>query len=145
MFSPWIFIGTIALSLAHPSVQARSSDNVVAYTVNQLVRQFTLRTTVAQVNHSLQGFVTETGGKLRGVPMQAGASNFPADMGTVPNGFIQRDGAGRPLGYCAWDNNAISDGGGFLAGSAISNPMVYAVISTGVNGVMETSCANIAS
>ncbi|HEY1057510.1 MAG TPA: tail fiber domain-containing protein [Limnobacter sp.] len=143
--TPLLVLMVACMGLYSTMAWARSSETSAAFTATQLVRQFTLKNTVSQVNQGLQGFVSDNNGTLRGLPMAAPASNFPADMGTVPVGYgvPTRDGAGRPLGYCAWDNGTSSAGGGFNAGLGASVPLVYAVVSAGMNGAIETSCAQI--
>jgi len=133
--------GAAAIS---PAV-GRSGDSAAAFTATQLIRQFTLKNTVAQVSQGMQGYVAEFNGVLRASEMGGVVSGYPVDMGSVPSSvnLPQRDGAGRPLGYCAWDNSASTSNSSFLAGQGVANPLVYAVVSPGLNGGMETSCAYI--
>lgn len=134
-------LGAAAIS---PAV-GRSGDSATAFTATQLIRQFTLKNTVTQVSQGMQGYVAEFNGALRASEMGAVVSGYPVDMGSVPSSvnLPQRDGAGRPLGYCAWDNSASTSNSSFLAGQGVANPLVYAVVSPGLNGSMETSCAYI--
>lgn len=134
-------LGAAAIS---PAV-GRSGDSAAAFTATQLIRQFTLKNTVAQVSQGMQGYVAEFNGVLRASEMGGVVSGYPVDMGSVPSSvnLPQRDGAGRPLGYCAWDNSASTSNSSFLAGQGVANPLVYAVVSPGLNGGMETSCAYI--
>ncbi|MEQ9107957.1 MAG: tail fiber domain-containing protein [Limnobacter sp.] len=138
----------VGLSLALSMVQtasSRSSDSAAAFTATQLVRQFTLKNTVSQVSMGMQGYVSEINGEQRGPAMGARPTGFPSDMGSVPAtvNLPRRDGAGRPLGYCAWDNSAAVATADYNAGQGISNPLVYAVVSPGLNGTMQTTCANV--
>lgn len=134
-------LGAVVIS---PAV-GRSGDSAAAFTATQLIRQFTLKNTVAQVSQGMQGYVAEFNGALRASEMGAVVGGYPVDMGSVPSSvnLPQRDGAGRPLGYCAWDNSASTSNSSFLAGQGVANPLVYAVVSPGLNGSMETSCAYI--
>ncbi|WP_306480974.1 tail fiber domain-containing protein [Limnobacter sp.] len=134
-------LGAAAIS---PAV-GRSGDSAAAFTATQLIRQFTLKNTVAQVSQGMQGYVAEFNGVLRASEMGGVVSGYPVDMRSVPSSvnLPQRDGAGRPLGYCAWDNSASTSNSSFLAGQGVANPLVYAVVSPGLNGSMETSCAYI--
>ncbi|MDP3187818.1 hypothetical protein, partial [Limnobacter sp.] len=138
----------VGLSLALSMVQtasSRSSDSAAAFTATQLVRQFTLKNTVSQVSMGMQGYVSEINGEQRGPAMGARPTGFPSDMGSVPAtvNLPRRDGAGRPLGYCAWDNSAAVATADYNAGQGISNPLVYAVVSPGLNGTMQTTCADV--
>ncbi|WP_370260695.1 tail fiber domain-containing protein [Limnobacter sp.] len=124
---------------------ARSSESSAAFAATQLVRQFTLKNTVAQVSQGMQGYVGEVNGQMRSSAMGPTLPGFPTDMGTVPasTNLPQRDGAGRPLGYCAWDNSSATSNANYLAGQGVASPLVYAVISPGLNGAIETTCADI--
>lgn len=142
------WVGMIGvLFFAAGQSHARSNENSAAFTATQLIRQFTLKNTVAQVSQGMQGYVREVNGEMRALPGEASPAGFPGDMSAVPtsSNLPKRDGAGRPLGYCAWDNSTTSPAAGFLAGQGVINPLVFAVVSPGLNGSMETSCAAILS
>ncbi|MFN4043652.1 tail fiber domain-containing protein [Limnobacter sp.] len=141
---PYLVALGLGAAVISPAV-GRSGDSAAAFTATQLIRQFTLKNTVAQVSQGMQGYVAEFNGALRASEMGAVVGGYPVDMGSVPSSvnLPQRDGAGRPLGYCAWDNSASTSNSGFLAGQGVANPLVYAVVSPGLNGSMETSCAYI--
>ena len=141
---PYLVALGLGAAVISPAV-GRSGDSAAAFTATQLIRQFTLKNTVAQVSQGMQGYVAEFNGALRASEMGGVVSGYPVDMGSVPSSvnLPQRDGAGRPLGYCAWDNSASTSNSSFLAGQGVANPLVYAVVSPGLNGSMETSCAYI--
>lgn len=141
---PFLVAFSLGAALVGPAA-GRSGENAAAFTATQLIRQFTLKNTVAQVSQGMQGHVQEVNGFLRAPAMGVRPSGFPADMGSVPGtvNLPRRDGAGRPLGYCAWDNASASSDANHLAGSGVPNPLAYAVISPGLNGTMETTCANV--
>ncbi|MAG82188.1 MULTISPECIES: tail fiber domain-containing protein [unclassified Limnobacter] len=141
---PYLVALGLGAAVISPAV-GRSGDSAAAFTATQLIRQFTLKNTVAQVSQGMQGYVAEFNGVLRANEMGGVVSGYPVDMGSVPSSvnLPQRDGAGRPLGYCAWDNSASTSNSSFLAGQGVANPLVYAVVSPGLNGSMETSCAYI--
>ncbi|MCR2745067.1 beta strand repeat-containing protein [Limnobacter parvus] len=141
---PYVVGLSLALSISQPA-SSRSSDSAAAFTATQLVRQFTLKNTVTQVSLGMQGYVADVGGQQRGPAMGPRPTGFPADMGSVPNNvnLPQRDGAGRPLGYCAWDNESAVTSADYNAGQGVGNPLVYAVVSPGLNGAMQTTCAYI--
>lgn len=144
---PWLVGGGISLA-ALGTAQASNAEINAAFVANQLVRQFTLKNTVSQVNLGLQSRVNNTTGTPIAPPMGATISGYlPGDMGTVPSSISlpQRDGAGRPLGYCAWDNSSGTSSSSYLAGLGAGTPVLYAVVSAGLNGTMETSCAYILS
>ncbi|WP_138515595.1 tail fiber domain-containing protein [Limnobacter alexandrii] len=143
---PYLVALSLGAAVVSPAV-GRSGDSAAAFTATQLIRQFTLKNTVAQVSQGMQGSVQEVNGVLRAVGMGGAPSGYPVDMGSVPSSanLPQRDGAGRPLGYCAWDNSSSASNASFLAGLGIPSPLVYAVVSPGLNGSMETSCAHILS
>lgn len=141
---PYLVALGLGAAVISPAV-GRSGDSAAAFTATQLIRQFTLKNTVAQVSQGMQGYVAEFNGVLRASEMGTVVSGYPVDMGSVPSSvnLPQRDGAGRPLGYCAWDNSASTSNSSFLAGQGVPNPLVYAVVSPGLNGSMETGCAYI--
>lgn len=141
---PYLVALGLGAAVISPAV-GRSGDSAAAFTATQLIRQFTLKNTVAQVSQGMQGYVAEFNGVLRASEMGGVVSGYPVDMRSVPSSvnLPQRDGAGRPLGYCAWDNSASTSNSSFLAGQGVANPLVYAVVSPGLNGSMETSCAYI--
>lgn len=141
---PFLVAFSLGATVVGPAA-ARSGENAAAFTATQLIRQFTLKNTVAQVSQGMQGYVQEVNGFLRAPAMGVRPSGFPADMGSVPAtvNLPRRDGAGRPLGYCAWDNASASSDANHLAGSGVPSPLAYAVISPGLNGAMETTCANV--
>ena len=141
---PYLVARGLGAAVVSPAV-GRSGDSAAAFTATQLIRQFTLKNTVAQVSQGMQGYVAEFNGVLRASEMGTLVSGYPVDMGSVPSSvnLPQRDGAGRPLGYCAWDNSASTSNSSFLAGQGVVNPLVYAVVSPGLNGSMETSCTYI--
>jgi len=143
---PYLVALSLGAAVVSPAV-GRSGDSAAAFTATQLIRQFTLKNTVAQVSQGMQGSVQEVNGVLRAVGMGGAPSGYPVDMGSVPSSanLPQRDGAGRPLGYCAWDNSSSASNASFLAGLGTPSPLVYAVVSPGLNGSMETSCAHILS
>ena len=143
---PYLVALSLGAAVVSPAV-GRSGDSAAAFTATQLIRQFTLKNTVAQVSQGMQGSVQEVNGVLRAVGMGGAPSGYPVDMGSVPSSanLPQRDGAGRPLGYCAWDNSSSTSNASFLAGLGTPSPLVYAVVSPGLNGSMETSCAHILS
>lgn len=126
-------------------VAGRSGDTSAAFASSQVIRQFTLRNTVAQANQILQSQIAEVGGKPRGAAMGAPGAFFPASMGSVPVGFgiPQRDGNGRLMGYCAWDNTTDTDTASYRGGLSMATQLVYAVVSPGLNGAFETSCDTI--
>lgn len=134
----------LVMSMVQPAA-SRSGDSAAAFTATQLVRQFTLKNTVTQVSLGMQGYVAEVDGQQRGPAMGSRPAGWPADMGSVPStvNLPQRDGAGRPLGYCAWDNNSAATTADYNAGQGVANPLVYAVVSPGLNGSMQTTCADI--
>ncbi|WP_334118385.1 tail fiber domain-containing protein [Limnobacter sp.] len=141
---PYLVALGLGAAVISPAV-GRSGDSAAAFTATQLIRQFTLKNTVAQVSQGMQGYVAEVNGVLRASEMGGVVSGYPVDMGSVPSSvnLPQRDGAGRPLGYCAWDNNSSTSNSSFLAGQGVVNPLVYAVVSPGLNGSMETSCTYV--
>lgn len=141
---PYLVALGLGAAVVSPAV-GRSGDSAAAFTATQLIRQFTLKNTVAQVSQGMQGHVEEVNGVLRAREMGARPNGYPFDMGSVPSSanLPQRDGAGRPLGYCAWDNNSSISNSSFLAGQGAPNPLVYAVVSPGLNGSMETSCTYV--
>ena len=141
---PFLLAFSLGAAVVGPAA-GRSGENAAAFTATQLIRQFTLKNTVAQVSQGMQGYVQEVNGFLRAPAMGVRPSGFPADMGSVPAtvNLPRRDGAGRPLGYCAWDNASVSSDANHLAGSGVPSPLAYAVISPGLNGAMETTCANV--
>ncbi|HEX4918277.1 MAG TPA: hypothetical protein VFV43_10300, partial [Limnobacter sp.] len=126
------------------SVRANIDNASTAMVVTQLVRQFTIRNTVNSVQQSLQGQVSAVSGTnvLRAPPMGLPDSFFPAGVGTVPLGYNlpQFDGGGRMLGYCAWDNTASVGDSNYLAGASIANKKLFAVISPGLDGNLQTDC-----
>ncbi|MBC7574406.1 MAG: hypothetical protein H7244_08730, partial [Herminiimonas sp.] len=72
----------------------------------------------------------------------------PAGGGLLPTGVGAplSDGYGGMLGYCAWDNGAVVGGGNRLAGSASdTGAPAFAVVSAGLDGVFNRSCAQIAA
>jgi trimeric autotransporter adhesin len=140
-----LLVGLALLAMSNRESIARSNETSAAFTATQLVRQFTLKNTVAQVNQGMQGYVAEVNGQLRSEAMGPTPTNYPMGMGSVPSGvnLPQRDGAGRPLGYCAWDNASGTSNASYLAGAGVPNPLVYAVISPGLNGAIETTCSEI--
>ena len=140
-----LMVGLAMLAMGNQQLLARSNETAAAFTATQLVRQFTLKNTVAQVNQGMQGYVEEVNGQLRSEGMGPTPTNYPVGMGSVPGtvNLPQRDGAGRPLGYCAWDNSSSTSNASYLAGSGVTNPLVHAVISPGLNGTIETTCAQI--
>ncbi|MEB0135321.1 tail fiber domain-containing protein [Actimicrobium sp. CCC2.4] len=72
----------------------------------------------------------------------------PAGGGLVPTGLGApiSDGYGGKLGYCAWDNGSITGSANRLNGSASDTGAVtFAVVSAGLDGVFNRSCAQIAS
>ena len=138
----------LGLGLGLSTVQTAygvSGESSAAFTATQLVRQFTLKNTVAQVSMGMQGLVTEVNGEQRAPGMGERPAGFPLDMGSVPAAanLPRRDGAGRPLGYCAWDNASSVTTATHNAGLGVANPLVYAVVSPGLNGSMQTTCADI--
>ncbi|MBU2087481.1 MAG: tail fiber domain-containing protein [Gammaproteobacteria bacterium] len=141
---PYLMGLSLALSMVQ-TASSRSSDSAAAFTATQLVRQFTLKNTVSQVSMGMQGYVAEVNGQQRGPAMGARPPGFPSDMGSVPTtvNLPRRDGAGRPLGYCAWDNATALATADYNAGQGISNPLVYAIVSPGLNGNMQTTCADV--
>lgn len=138
---PFLVALGLGVALIEPA-SGRSGDASAAMVANQLIRQFTLKNTVAQVSQGMQGYVQDSGGKLRARAMGPTPTGYPQFMGSVPvtTNLPQRDGAGRPLGYCAWDNNAVASDVNFLAGSGATSPLLYAVVSPGLDGRMDTTC-----
>jgi len=126
---PYLVALGLSAAVISPAV-GRSGDSAAAFTATQLIRQFTLKNTVAQVSQGMQGYVAEFNGVLRASEMGTVVGGYPVDMGSVPSSvnLPQRDGAGRPLGYCAWDNSASTSNSSFLAGQGVANPLVYAVL-----------------
>lgn len=93
----------------------------------------------------MQGYVVDVNGQQLGPAMGTAPSGWPADMGSVPTtvNLPRRDGAGRPLGYCAWDNSSTTPMTGYNVNDPDHPDLVYAVVSPGLNGTMQTSCAYI--
>lgn len=144
---PWLIGGGMSL-VTLSAAQAGDAEINAAFTATQLIRQFTLKNTVSQVNIGLQPRVSNASGTPIAPPMGATISGYlPADMGTIPStvSLPQRDGAGRPLGYCAWDNSSGTSSTSYLAGLGAGTPVLYAVVSAGLNGNVETSCSYILS
>jgi trimeric autotransporter adhesin len=141
---PYLLGLGLGLSMAH-SAYGVSSDASAAFTATQLVRQFTLKNTVAQVSMGMQGQVSEVNGEQRAPAMGERPAGFPSDMGSVPAtvNLPRRDGAGRPLGYCAWDNSTTVTTAGYNGNNPLFPDLVYAVVSPGLNGSMQTTCADI--
>jgi hypothetical protein len=72
----------------------------------------------------------------------------PTGGGLIPTGLGApiNDGYGAKLGYCAWDNGSVMSGGNRLNGSATNTGAVtFAVVSAGLDGVFNRTCAQIAS
>ena len=72
----------------------------------------------------------------------------PVGGGLLPsgNGVPQSDSHGGKLGYCSWDNGPVAAGGNRLAGSATDvGAPVFAIVSAGLDGVFNRSCAEIAA
>lgn len=144
---PWLIGGGLSL-VTIAAAQAGDAEINAAFTATQLIRQFTLKNTVSQVNIGLQPRVSNATGTPIAPPMGATISGYlPADMGTISStvSLPQRDGAGRPLGYCAWDNSSGTSSSSYLAGLGAGTPVLYAVVSAGLNGNVETSCSYILS
>ncbi|GAA4030044.1 tail fiber domain-containing protein [Actimicrobium antarcticum] len=79
-------------------------------------------------------------------PFRTGAG--PAGGGLVPLnlGAPITDGYGANLGYCAWDNGSVTVSTNRLPGSTSDTGAVtFAVVSAGLDGVFNRTCAQIAS
>jgi hypothetical protein len=81
-----------------------------------------------------------SGTPLAGSGVGAGAGGFISPSTGAPT----VDGYGVVMGYCAFDNGSIRSGANLIAGSSTpaSSNIVYAVISAGADGVIQTTCAN---
>lgn len=151
----WPYLLGLSLSAAVvlPAQAITSAESGAVNATIDLVRQFSQRVSLAQSAGYLDEQVAEVNGQSRAARMSPLALSFaPADVRAVPaiTGLPRRDGAGRPMGYCAWDNSsatavAIDGTLAFLAGNLPGNTdkLVYAVISPGRDGRIETSCADV--
>lgn len=150
---PVLLGGALLLSNMAPADAVTPTEAGAVNATIDLVRQFSQRVSLAQSAGYLDEQVTEVDGAPRAARMSPQMLNFaPADVRPVPvvTGLPRRDGAGRPLGYCAWDNTSstnVSVGGSlaYLAGNIPGNTdkLLYAVISPGRDGRIETSCADV--
>lgn len=77
--------------------------------------------------------------------MAAGAG--PSGGGLVPPGIgaPTKDGYGRDLGYCAWDNVTGASTGRISGTAGDVNAKIFAVVSAGLDGVFNRTCAQIFS
>lgn len=100
------------------------------------------------------------GSKLRDrlAPVMGGTPGNAASgvsIGSIMNfqGLPTIDSEGRPLGFCSWDINEtanVIDGGTgnvlrYAGASGNAVQLVFAVVSAGRNGVIQTNCADILS
>lgn len=150
---PFLLAGALACTVMLPANAITPTESGAVNATIDLVRQFSQRVSLAQSAGYLDEQISEVNGAPRAARMAPIPLNFaPADVRPVPpiTGLPRRDGAGRPLGYCAWDNTSatnVSIGGtlAYLAGNIPGNSdkLVYAVISPGRDGRIETSCADV--
>ena len=84
--------------------------------------------------------VGAAGTPLAGTGTGAGAGGFIPTSTGAPT----VDGYGVAMGYCAFDNGSTRSGANLVAGSSTPSTanIVYAVISAGADGVIQTTCAN---
>ena len=80
-------------------------------------------------------------------PEMATGTTPPTGGGFVPTstGAPLSDGYGYALGYCAWDNGATTISTNRIAGSVGMAKLSIAILSPGINGVFDTTCANLYS
>jgi trimeric autotransporter adhesin len=152
-FIPFLLAGALACTVMLPANAITPTESGAVNATIDLVRQFSQRVSLAQSAGYLDEQISEVNGAPRAARMAPIPLNFaPADVRPVPpiTGLPRRDGAGRPLGYCAWDNTSatnvsISGTLAYLAGNIPGNSdkLVYAVISPGRDGRIETSCADV--
>lgn len=150
---PYVLGLSLSISAILPAHAITSAESGAVNATIDIVRQFSQRVSLAQSAGYLDEQVAEVNGQSRAARMSPLALSFaPADVRAVPpiTGLPRRDGAGRPMGYCAWDNSSASavtvDGTlAYLAGNLPGNTdkLVYAVISPGRDGRIETSCADV--
>lgn len=67
-----------------------------------------------------------------------GGGKVPSNLGAPTD-----DGYGSALGYCAWDNGPSTSATGYLAGSNSQSAVAIAVVSPGLDGIIQTSCSDI--
>jgi hypothetical protein len=75
-------------------------------------------------------------------PAPATGVSPPTGGGFVPpSSKAPRNVGGQALGYCAYDNGATTNTVGYLAGTNSPASIALTVISAGVDGIFQTTCA----
>ena len=145
-------IATLVLTLfvnANIMQFATAATADVALMTGDMTRTSTQRIAVQQAAMAL---VTESSdidgdGFLESPAMLTGAGG-PVGGGLIPlaSSAPKNDSYGGNLGYCAWDNGSTNNSVNRITGSTNSpSAPVLAVISAGIDGVFQTTCANIAA
>src|SRR5450830_514720 len=145
-------IATIVLALfvnANIIQFATAATADVALMTGDMTRTSTQRIAVQQAAMAL---VTESsdidGDGFMESPVMLTGSGGPTGGGLIPltSSAPKNDSYGGNLGYCAWDNGSTNSSVNRITGSTNSpSAPVLAIISAGIDGVFQTTCANIAA
>ncbi len=141
----------LALLLAMPAPFASAGllgDSVSSFKVTaDLSRRSAQESAVTQAVAILTTVTAADGNPFPKAPAFASGGG-PVGGGLLPSGTGAplTDGHGGKLGYCSWDNGPVAAGGNRLAGSATNvGAPVFAVVSAGLDGVFNRTCAEIAA
>lgn len=145
----------LAMSIAMAPVGAARAQTVLA--ADAVIKAQNTSALVNQAAYMLLATVSDSDGDGYFEPpamSNIGAAGTPlagTGVGAGSGGFIAPstgaptvDGYGVAMGYCAFDNGSIRSGANLVPGSSTpsSANVVYAVISAGADGVIQTTCAN---
>ncbi len=138
-----VWMLTVLLLTVSVSAQGQISSNSALVSSVQLSRMLSVRAQMQTAAQSL--FVERSIDSGTQVPpaMNTGTYDPSRLLSTIPSASVspRTDGNGQELYYCAWDNRpGASSSSSYLAGSPAS-VKIFAVISKGLNGVLESSCS----
>ena len=143
---------SIALLVALPAQAERTNELVGSFKIAaDLVRRSSQELAVKQAATIITTVIAstpDTDGDPFPEPPAYLSGAGPTGGGLIPTGLGApiNDGYGAKLGYCAWDNGSVMSGGNRLNGSAADTGAVtFAVVSAGLDGVFDRTCAQIAS
>ena len=129
-----VFVNKTSYSLGAQTQAVLATQAVIASNTRKLTVAQTAALLSAEATLDSDGYPLP-GAMAPGDPAPAGGGWLPTT--SQASGFA----SGKALGYCAWDNGAVTSNEGRLPGSNSPATPAFAVISAGKDGIFQTSCA----
>lgn len=138
-----------ASGLGSAHAQTLNTPNILLHqAVGDLVRRNAQNDLVRQAAYALSSESADVDGDgVLEPPAMLTGSGGPTGGGRIPAASLaaKTDGFGGTFGYCAFDGGTVTGSANRINGSTSLNAAILAVVSPGLDGSFQSTCANILS